>query len=67
MFAVMHAKMFFDSFRKGSKKGNRGPVSKRFLLGIGKSHLAAKARKKRRAQSKTIVKMETENNERAEK
>lgn len=49
MFAVMHAKMFFDSFRKGSKKGNLGPVGKRFLLGIGKSQVAAKARKKRKS------------------
>lgn len=47
MFAVMHAKMFFDSFRKGSKKGNLGPLSKRFLLGIGKSQVAGKARKRR--------------------
>ncbi len=52
MFAVMHSKMFFDSFRKGSKKGNRGPLAKRFLIGIGKSHVASKARKKRREKAK---------------
>jgi hypothetical protein len=50
LFAVMHTKMFFDSFRKGSKKGNLGPLSKRFLLGIGKAHMAAKSRKKRKSQ-----------------
>ena len=44
---VSMVSMFFDSFRKGSKKGNLGPLSKRFLLGIGKSQVAGKARKRR--------------------
>jgi dienelactone hydrolase len=56
MFAVMHAKMFFDSFRKGSKKGNGGPVVKRFLIGIGKSHVAKKAKKRRIEQAKAVAK-----------
>lgn len=52
MFAVMHAKMFFDSFRKGSKKGRQGPVGKRFLLGIGKGIVANKAKKVRKERKK---------------
>ncbi len=47
-FAVMHSKLFFDSFRKGSTTGTAGPLGKRFLLGLGKSNLAAKAKKKRK-------------------
>lgn len=52
MFAVMHTKMFFDSFIKGSKKGNMGPVGKRFLLGIGKGIVAKKAKKARKEREK---------------
>ncbi|BDS09532.1 alpha/beta hydrolase family protein [Aureispira anguillae] len=52
MFAVMHTKMFFDSFRKGSKRGTAGPLGKRFLIGIGKSHVARKAKKRRKEQHK---------------
>lgn len=35
-FAVVHTKFFFNSFRKGSKKGRKGPVFKRMLLNIAK-------------------------------
>lgn len=52
LFAVMHTKMFFDSFRKGSKKGNMGPIGKRFLLSIGKGILARKVKKARRERQK---------------
>jgi len=52
MFAVMHSKMFFDSIRKGSKKGRMGPVFKRMLIGIGKGIVAKKTKKRRKAQLK---------------
>lgn len=55
MFAVMHTKMFFDSFRKGSKKGNAGPLGKRFLIGIGKSTVAKKAKKRRKLKAKALA------------
>jgi len=55
MFAVMHTKMFFDSFRKGSKKGTRGPLAKRFLIGIGKAQFARKAKKRRRQQFSNLA------------
>ncbi|WP_052599876.1 S9 family peptidase [Aureispira sp. CCB-QB1] len=58
MFAVMHTKMFFDSFRKGSKKGNAGPLTKRFLIGIGKSSVAKKAKKRRRLRAKALATQE---------
>ena len=35
-WAVLYTKMYFDSFRRGSKKGRRGPVFKRMLIGIAK-------------------------------
>jgi hypothetical protein len=35
-WAVIYTKMYFDSFRHGSKKGRRGPVFKRMLIGIAK-------------------------------
>lgn len=35
-YAVLYTKFFFDSFRKGSKKGRKGPVFKRMLIGIAK-------------------------------
>ena len=34
--AVVYTKFYFDSFRKGSKKGRKGPVFKRWLVGIAK-------------------------------
>ncbi|CAA6826603.1 MAG: Unknown protein [uncultured Aureispira sp.] len=55
MFAVMHTKMFFDSFRKGSKKGNAGPLGKRFLIGIGKASVAKKAKKRRRLSAQALA------------
>ena len=36
IFATMYTKMYFDSFRKGSKKGRKGPLGKRILLDIAK-------------------------------
>lgn len=36
LFASMYTKFFFDSFRTGHPKGNRGNVYKRFLVGIAK-------------------------------
>ncbi len=35
-WAVLYTKMYFDSFRKGSRKGRKGPVFKRMLIGIAK-------------------------------
>lgn len=35
-WAVIYTKFYFDSFRKGSKKGRKGPVFKRWLVGIAK-------------------------------
>jgi S-formylglutathione hydrolase FrmB len=36
MFAAIHTKMYFDSFLKGSKKGRKGPLFKRWMLNIAK-------------------------------
>lgn len=36
IFASMYSKLYFDSFRKGSKYGRRGNVNKRFLLALAK-------------------------------
>jgi hypothetical protein len=55
MFAVMHTKMFFDSFRKGSKQGNAGPLGKRLLIGIGKSRVAKKAKKRRKLRAQALA------------
>lgn len=67
MFAVMHVKLFFDSFRNGSKKGNMGAHGKRFLIGIGKSIVANRTLKRKREIAKAIkknekVKIETPHN-----
>lgn len=35
-FSVVYTKFYFDSFRKGSKKGRKGPVFKRWMIGIAK-------------------------------
>lgn len=35
-WSVVYTKFYFDSFRKGSKKGRKGPVFKRWLVGIAK-------------------------------
>ncbi|MDP6908992.1 MAG: lipase family protein, partial [Flavobacteriales bacterium] len=35
-WAVVYTKFYFDSFRRGSKKGRKGPVFKRWLVGIAK-------------------------------
>ncbi|MEM0998721.1 MAG: lipase family protein [Bacteroidota bacterium] len=36
IFATIQAKMWFDSFRNGSKNGRRGPLWNRFLLRLGR-------------------------------
>lgn len=36
IFSSLYTKMYFDSFRKGSKYGRRGPLGKRFLINIAK-------------------------------
>ena len=35
-FSTIHTKYFFDSFRKGSVKGRKGPVLKRFFIKLAK-------------------------------
>ncbi len=35
-FSVVYTKFYFDSFRKGSTKGRKGPFFKRWLIGIAK-------------------------------
>ena len=35
-YAVAYTKFYFDSFRRGSKKGRRGPLVKRWLIAIDK-------------------------------
>ncbi|MBL4587061.1 MAG: hypothetical protein JKX84_08415 [Flavobacteriales bacterium] len=35
-WAVIYTKFYFDSFRKGSKKGRRGPIFKRWAVGLAK-------------------------------
>ena len=49
LFAAIHAKFYFDSFRKGSKKGNKGPVFKRMLVSLGKAASKRKASKKEKS------------------
>ncbi len=36
LFTAIYTKYYFDSFRKGSKKGKKGPVFKRFLISLAK-------------------------------
>jgi len=36
LFASMYSKLYFDSFRNGSKYGRKGNVNKRFLLALAK-------------------------------
>lgn len=37
LYTSIYTKMYFDSFaKKGSKKGRKGPVTKRFLISLGK-------------------------------
>lgn len=37
LYSVLYTKFFFDSFRKGSRYGSRGPVIKRMVLGVAKA------------------------------
>ena len=39
LFASINTKMWFDSFRKASKKGRKGPWRKRFLLHLQKGRM----------------------------
>ena len=39
LFTSIYTKMWFDSFRKGSKKGRKGPWLKRFLLYLQKGRM----------------------------
>ncbi|MBC8266102.1 MAG: hypothetical protein H8E84_03965 [Flavobacteriales bacterium] len=39
LFASIYTKMWFDSFRKGSKKGRRGPLLKRWAIAIQKMRM----------------------------
>ena len=41
-FSVIYTKYYFDSFLKGSKKGRKGPLVKRTLLGIYKLFIKKK-------------------------
>jgi hypothetical protein len=41
-FSVIYTKYYFDSFLKGSKKGRKGPLIKRTLLGIYKLFIKKK-------------------------
>ena len=36
LFASIYTKMWFDSFRNGSEKGNKGPWMKMFLIYLQK-------------------------------
>jgi len=39
LFASIYTKMWFDSFRKGSKKGRRGPLLKRWAITLQKMRM----------------------------
>ena len=39
LFTSIYTKMWFDSFRKGSKKGRKGSWIKRFLLYLQKGRM----------------------------
>jgi hypothetical protein len=52
LYTNVYAKMYFDSFLKGSEKGRKGPVLKRFMLSLGKIGPSKKARKKNRVAEK---------------
>ncbi len=41
-FTMLYTKMYLDSFRKGSKKGRKGPIMKRLLLGVARGFVDAK-------------------------
>ncbi len=59
LFAVLHTKLYFDSFIKGSKKGNQGPLTKRLLISFGKNKLEKDLRKKEKARRKNQKKSKT--------
>jgi pimeloyl-ACP methyl ester carboxylesterase len=44
-FSAMNTKMYFDSFLRGSKKGRKGPLFKRMLIGIARNKVASDNRK----------------------
>ena len=35
-FSAIYTKFYFDSFRKGSKRGRKGPIMKRFMISMAK-------------------------------
>jgi hypothetical protein len=39
LVSSIYTKLWFDSFRKGSKKGRKGPWVKRFLLHLQKGRM----------------------------
>lgn len=48
-FATLQSKMYFDSFRKGSKKGRLGPIWKRSVIRVAKWLTPEKGLKRRKA------------------
>jgi hypothetical protein len=44
LYATLYTKMYFDSFRKGSKYGRKGPAGKRFLLALAKAFSKEKSK-----------------------
>ncbi len=52
LYTTLYAKMYFDSFLKGSKYGRKGPLFKRTLLAIGKSQMKKQVRKKKKQKQK---------------
>lgn len=52
VYATAYTKFYFDSFRKGSKTGRKGPAFKRMLLSIAKIKGRRAERKKQREDQK---------------
>jgi pimeloyl-ACP methyl ester carboxylesterase len=46
LFTAMYAKLWFDSFVKGSERGRRGSLFKRLFIGLAKLVIPAKDRRK---------------------
>jgi hypothetical protein len=36
LYSAIYTKLYFDSFRKGSEKGRKGPLGKRMMIGMGR-------------------------------
>ena len=41
-FSAIYTKFYFDSFRKGSNRGRKGPIMKRFMISMAKLFTKAK-------------------------